>query len=74
MNTPELYSMLSEDDGLNLGIVYAPSEQTLRLFGASYMHDSKTTGTIKILSPKGVTIASFDVWQNKWVEAADAGA
>lgn len=73
MTTPDLYAMRSEDDELDLGIVYAASEHTLRLFGTSYMQDKATCGSLKISNPKGVTIATFDVWQNTWVEAADEG-
>lgn len=74
MNMPDLYSMRSEDEDLDLGIVYASSQETLRLFGATYMHDSETSGSLMIVSPKGVAIATFDVWQNRWVDAADIGA
>jgi len=74
MTIPDLYSMQSDDEDLDLGIVYAPSQETLKLFGASNMHDSETSGPLKILSPKGVTLATFDIWQNKWVEADDADA
>jgi len=64
--------MRIEDDALDLGVVYAPSEQTLRRFGASYMQDKQTSGSLKIIDPQGITIATFDIWQNKWVEAADS--
>lgn len=74
MNMPDLYSMRSEDEDLDLGIVCASSQETLRLFGATYMHDSETSGSLMIVSPKGVAIATFDVWQNRWVDAADIGA
>jgi len=74
MNMPDLFSMQSDDEGLDLGIVYASSEETLRLFGASYMHDRETSGSLMIVSPKGVAIATFDVWQDRWVDAADTGA
>lgn len=74
MNMPDLYAMRSEDDDLDLGVAYAASEQTLRLVGSSYMRDSQTPGTLKILNPYGATIATFDVWQGKWMEATDNGA
>ena len=74
MKMPDLYAMLSEDDDLDLGTVYATSEQPLRLFGNSYMRDKQTDGSLKIVDPHGVTTATFDVWQNKWVKAADTGA
>ena len=73
MNMPDLYAMQSEDHDLDLGVVYAASKQTLRLLGSSYMRDSQTTGTLKILNPDGAKVATFDVWQGKWVEAADGG-
>lgn len=74
MNMPDLYAMMSEDDDLDLGTVFATSEQPLRLFGSSYMRDKQSAGSLKIVDPHGVTIATFDVWQNKWVKAADTGA
>lgn len=74
MSMPDLYSMQSEDEDLDLGIVFASSEDTLKLFGSCYMQNSQTTGTLKILNPKGAKTASFDIWQNKWVEAADEGS
>lgn len=74
MSMPDLFSMQSEDDAVDLGVVYSPSPETLRAFGASYMHDMETSGTLKILDPQGATYATFDVWQNKWILAADLDA
>lgn len=70
MNMPDLYAMQSEDDGVDLGVVYSPSPDTLRVFGASYMQDKETSGTLAILDPKGAVYATYDVWQNKWILAA----
>ncbi|WP_420013187.1 hypothetical protein [Tateyamaria sp.] len=67
MNTPEMLSMQSEDDAIDLGVVFSPSPETLRVFGASYMQDKETSGTLKILDPQGATYASYDVWQNTWI-------
>ena len=61
MNMPDLYAMQSEDDAVDLGVVYSPSPETLRVFGASYMLDKNTSGTLKILDPEGATYARFDV-------------
>lgn len=70
MSMPDLYSMQSEDDNVDVGVVYSPSPDTLCVFGASYMQDKETSGTLKILDPQGATYASYDVWQNKWILAA----
>ena len=69
MSMPDLYSMRSEDDDVDVGVVYSPSPDTLSVFGASYMQDKETSGTLKILDPQGATYASYDVWQNKWILA-----
>ena len=69
MSMPDLYSMRSEDDDVVVGVVYSPSPDTLSVFGASYMQDNETSGTLKILDPQGATYASYDVWQNKWILA-----
>ena len=53
MSMPDLYSMRSEDDDIDVGVVYSPSPETLRVFGASYMQDKETSGTLKILDPQG---------------------
>lgn len=74
MTTNDLFSMCSEDDAVDLGTVYSPSPKTLRIFGASFMQDRETIGSLKILDPKGDTIAVFDVWQSRWIEVADANA
>jgi hypothetical protein len=74
MNMPDLYAMMSEDDDLDLGTVYAATEHTLRLFGSSYTRDKQSSGSLKIVDLQGVTITIFDVWQNKWVKAADTDA
>ena len=74
MSMPELYSMQSEEDGVDLGVVYSPSPNTLRVLGASYMQDKETSGTLKILDPQGAAYVSYDVWQNKWILAAKMGA
>lgn len=58
---PDLFSMKSEDDSVDLGVVYSPSPETLRVFGASYMLDRETSGTLKILDPQGAAYATFDV-------------
>jgi len=71
MNTPEMFSMQSEDDAIDLGVVFSPSPETLRVFGASYMQDKETSGTLKILDPQGATYASYDFWQNKWILATE---
>lgn len=69
----DMFSMCSEDDAIDLGVIYSPSPDTLRRFGASYMVDRDTSGTLKILDPNGATIATFDIWQSKWVETAAGG-
>ena len=74
MSMPNLFSMQSEDDTVDLGVVYSPSPDTLRVFGASYMQDNETSGTLKILDPQGATYATYDVWQSKWILAAEMGA
>ncbi len=74
MNMPDLYAMQSEDDAVDFGVVYSPSPETLRVFGASYMLDINTSGTLKILDPQGATYARFDVWQGKWIFATDKDA
>ena len=74
MSMPNLFSMLSEDDAVDLGVVYSPSPDTLRVFGASYMQDNETSGTLKILDPQGAAYATYDVWQSKWILAAEMGA
>lgn len=74
MSMPNLFSMQSEDDAVDLGVVYSPSPDTLRVFGASYMQDKETSGTLKILDPHGAAYANYDVWQSKWILAAEIGA
>ncbi|MEM1363977.1 MAG: hypothetical protein AAGF94_20145 [Pseudomonadota bacterium] len=74
MNMPDLYAMQSEDDAIDLGVVYSPSPDTLRVFGASYMLDKNTSGRLKILDPQGATYTRFDVWQSKWIFAANKDA
>ena len=74
MSMPNLFSMQSEDDAVDLGVVYSPSPDTLRVFGASYMQDNETSGTLKILDPLGAAYATYDVWQSKWILAAEMGA
>ena len=74
MSMPNLFSMLSEDDAVDLGVVYSPSPDTLRVFGASYMQDNETSGTLKILDPQGAAYATYDSWQSKWILAAEMGA
>ena len=71
---PDMFSMRSEDDAVDVGVVYSPSPETLRVFGASYILDKETSGTLKILDPTGATFATFDVWQSKWVLAAESEA
>ena len=71
---PDLFSMKSEDDTVDLGVVCSPSPETLRVFGASYMIDKETSGTLKILDPNGGAFATFDVWQSKWILASDVEA
>ncbi|MEM9212199.1 MAG: hypothetical protein AAGA63_12005 [Pseudomonadota bacterium] len=66
MNMRDFYAMKSEEDDLDLGTVYAETEETLRLFGSSYMRDKETPGSLKIVDPQGITTTTFDVWQNKW--------
>ena len=74
MSMPNLFSMQSEDDAVDLGVVYSPSPDTLRVSGASYMQDNETSGTLKILDPQRATYATYDVWQSKWILAAEMGA
>lgn len=45
MSMPDLFSLQSEDDAVDLGIVYSPSPKTLRVLGAPYMQDKETSGT-----------------------------
>ena len=71
---PHLFSMKCEDDSVDLGDFYLPSPETLRVFGASYMMDKETSGPLKILDPNGGAYASFDVWQNQLILAADVEA
>lgn len=70
----DMFSMRSEDDAVDVGVVYSPSPETLRMFGASYMLDKETSGTLKILDPQGTIMATFDVRQSKWVLAAELDA
>lgn len=70
----DMFSLRSEDDALDVGVVYSPSPETLRMFGASYMLDKETSGTLKILDRQGTILATFDVWQSKWVLAAELDA
>ena len=74
MSMPDLFSMRSEDDTVDLGVVYSPSPETLCVLGASYMHDKETSGTLEILDPQGAAYATFDIWQNKWILAAEEEA
>lgn len=74
MSMPDLFSMRSEDDAIDLGVVYSTSPETLRVFGASYMHSKETSATLTILDPQGTTYATFDVRQSKWNLAADKDA
>lgn len=74
MNMPDLYAMQSEEDAVDLGLVYSHSSDTLLVFGASYMLDKNTSGTLKILDPQGATYACFDVWQSRWIFATDNDA
>ena len=71
---PDLFSMKCEDDSVDLGVFYLPSPETLRFFGASYMMDQETSGTLKILDPNGGAYATFDVWQSKCILAAEVEA
>ena len=71
---PDLFSIKCEDESVDLGVVYSPSPETLRVFGASYMMDKETSGTLKILDPNGGAYATFDVWQSKWILAAEVEA
>lgn len=70
----DMFSMRSEDDAVDVGVVYSPSPETLRMFGASYMLDKETSGTLKILDPQGTLFATFDIWESKWVLAAERDA
>ena len=72
MNTRDLFSMCSEDDALDLGVLYSATDAPLRLFGAAYMKDPKAKGSLKILTPDGAVLATYDYWQGTWVETADA--
>ena len=74
MSMPDLYSMRSEDDDVVVGVVYSPSPDTLSVFGASYMQDNETSGTLKLLAPQGAAYATYDVWQSKWILAAEMEA
>jgi hypothetical protein len=69
-----MFSMRSKDDAVDVGVVYSPSPETLRVFGASYMLDKETSGTLKILDPQGTLFATFDIWESKWVLAAERDA
>lgn len=71
MSMTDLFSMQSEDDAVDLGVVFSPSPETLYVFGASYMKDKSTSGTLKIVDPQGAPYATYDVWQSKWILAAD---
>ncbi|WP_187430141.1 hypothetical protein ROLI_046590 (plasmid) [Roseobacter fucihabitans] len=70
----DMFSMRSEDDAVDVGVVYSPSPETLRVFGASYMLNKETSSTLKILDPQGTLFATFDIWQSKWVLAAERDA
>lgn len=69
MNTHDLLSMKSDDDA-DIGIVYAPSPTTLRIYGSCYMATKDAAKTLKILDPIGAVVATYDYWQNQWIEAA----
>lgn len=71
MNFSNLFSMRNEDTAIDVGVVYSPSVETLRRFGASYMQDANTTGTLAIFDPQGRSIFAFDIWQGRWTETAE---
>ncbi|SFQ68447.1 hypothetical protein SAMN05421853_1213 [Roseivivax halotolerans] len=72
MSSAAMFSISAEDEGRNLGTVYSTSPDTLREFGAAYMRDPKTHGEVTLKDPDGRAIATFDLWQNRWAETAEA--
>lgn len=71
MSKRRLFTLKSEDETHDLGKVYSDDEATLRTFGASYMRDSKTSGSLALCNPNGTFVATFDVWIGDWKEAAE---
>ena len=71
MSKRRLFTLKSEDETHDLGKVYSDNEATLRTFGASYMRDPKTSGSLALCNPNGKVVATFDVWIGDWTEAAE---
>ena len=51
MNMNDLFSMRSENDSEDLGVLYSTSVETLRMFGGAYMQAETAKGSLKILDP-----------------------
>ncbi len=66
-----MFSISANDQGRDLGTVYSTSSDTLRDFGAAYMRDPKTRGEVTLKDSDGRAIASFDIWQDRWLETAE---
>ena len=64
-----LYCLRALDAVLDLAPVYSTDETTLRAFGASYMRDPKTIGSLALIGPDHDLRATFDVWTDAWAEA-----
>ena len=74
MNMNDLFSMSSESDSEDLGVLYSTSVETLRMFGGAYMQAETAKGSLKILDPKGVLLSSYDYWQGSSIDAADGAS
>ena len=70
MSENGLFALHGEDAVHHLGVIYSTSEATLRAFGASYMRDPKTIGSLKLVNPSGQLVATFDVWTDNWKDTA----
>lgn len=74
MNMNDLFSMRSENDSEDLGVLYSTSVESLRMFGGAYMQAETKKGSLKILDPKGALLSSYDYWQGTWIDAADGAS
>jgi len=43
----------------------------LRMFGAAYMRDPRSIGSLALIDPKGQIVATFDIWTDDWKVVAD---
>lgn len=69
MSDGGLFAVHGEDTVHHLGVIYSTSEVTLRMFGAAYMRDPGTNGSLALRDPNGQIVATFDVWTDDWTGA-----